>query len=114
MPCKVKQASECGCVSSSLSLSSPALHIDMSQLHSLQCQPLKSKLQEPKIEKKPIIVQNNLGISDLWAFIEASAVSKRPAVKDLLPPLSPVDAMLFGPQLDLNDLHPLVQDLYKP
>ena len=71
--------------------------------------------EEPEIEKKkPIIVRNNLGISDLLAFIEASAALKKPAVKDPPPPLSPVDAMLFGPQLDLNELHPLVRDIYKP
>ena len=70
---------------------------------------------EPGTEKKqPIIVRNNLGISDLLAFIEASAVLKKPAIRDPPPPLSPVDAMLFGPQLDLNELHPLVRDLYKP
>ena len=71
--------------------------------------------EEPEIEKKkPIIVRNNLGISDLLAFIEASAALKKPAVKDPPPPLSPVDAMLFGPQLDLNELHPTVRDLYRP
>jgi len=76
----------------------------------------ESIAEEPEVEqkKKPIIVRNNLGISDLLAFIEASAAAKRPVVKDPPPPLSPVDAMLFGPQLDLNELHPLVRDLYKP
>ena len=72
-------------------------------------------MEEPEIEKKrPIIVRNNLGISDLLSFIEASAALKKPAVKDPPPPLSPVDAMLFGPQLDLNELHPQVRDIYKP
>ena len=70
--------------------------------------------QQQQKKKQPIIVRNNLGISDLLAFIEASAVAKKPMVKDPPPPLSPVDAMLFGPQLDLNELHPLVRDLYKP
>ena len=77
--------------------------------------PQESIAEEPEIEKKkPIIVRNNLGISDLLAFIEASVVAKKPVVKDPPPPLSPVDAMLFGPQLDLNELHPLVRDIYKP
>ena len=77
--------------------------------------PPESIAEEPEIQKKkPIIVRNNLGISDLLAFIEASAAAKKPVVKDPPPPLSPVDAMLFGPQLDLNELHPLVRDLYKP
>ncbi len=77
--------------------------------------PQGSIAEKPEIQKKkPIIVRNNLGISDLLAFIEASAVAKKPMVKDPPPPLSPVDAMLFGPQLDLNELHPLVRDLYKP
>ena len=72
-------------------------------------------VEEPEIEKKrPIIVRNNLGISDLLSFIEASAALKKPTVKDPPPPLSPVDAMLFGPQLDLNELHPQVRDIYKP
>jgi hypothetical protein len=77
--------------------------------------PQEAIAEGPELEKKkPIIVRNNLGISDLLAFIEASAVAKKPVVKDPPPPLSPVDAMLFGPQLDLNELHPLVRDLYKP
>ena len=77
--------------------------------------PWDSIAEEPEVEKKkPIVVRNNLGISDLLAFIEASAALKKPVVKDPPPPLSPVDAMLFGPQLDLNELHPLVRDLYKP
>jgi hypothetical protein len=71
--------------------------------------------EDPEIEKKkPIIVRNNLGIDDLLAFIEADAALKKPVVKDPPPPLSPVEAMLFGPQLDLNELHPLVRDLYRP
>jgi len=77
--------------------------------------PQDSIAEEPEIgKKKPIIVRNNLGISDLLAFIEASAAMKKPVVKDPPPPLSPVDAMLFGPQLDLNELHPLVRDIYRP
>lgn len=79
--------------------------------------PRDSIEEEPEPEagkKQPIIVRNNLGISDLLAFIEASAALKKPAVRDPPPPLSPVDAMLFGPQLNLNELHPLLRDLYKP
>ena len=74
----------------------------------------ETQQQQQQKKKQPIIVRNNLGISDLLAFIEASAAAKKPMVKDPPPPLSPVDAMLFGPQLDLNELHPLVRDLYKP
>jgi len=77
--------------------------------------PRDSIAEAPEIErKKPIVVRNNLGISDLLAFIEASAALKKHVVIDPPPPLSLVDAMLFGPQLDLNELHPLVRDLYRP
>jgi hypothetical protein len=82
--------------------------------HQHQHQQQDQQQQEEKNKKKPIIVRNNLGISDLLAFLEASAMAKKPVVKDPPPPLSPVDSMLFGPQLDLNELHPLVRDLYKP
>jgi len=62
-------------------------------------------------KRGPLFVRNNLGISDLLAFIEGL---KKPVVKDPPRLLSPVEVMLFGPPLHLNELHPLVRDLYRP
>ncbi|OBZ66553.1 hypothetical protein A0H81_13412 [Grifola frondosa] len=66
----------------------------------------------PAKEERPRLVlpKNDFGLADMMAIIElrASLDNKIPE----LPPLDPVDEMLFGRQLDLISLHPEIRSIY--
>jgi hypothetical protein len=47
----------------------------------------------------------------MMAIIELSGLQDKPAP---LPPLNPVDEMLFGRPLNLDELHPAIKEIYAP
>ena len=60
---------------------------------------------------KAKLVWDDAGISDMLKIIDVKSIlqrKSRPVVE-----LDPVDEMLFGPQVDLNSLHPQIQSIYK-
>lgn len=73
------------------------------------------KLQQqppPQQQRRIVIPTDDFGVSHMLALIEyksAAGQSKGP-----LQPLHPVDEMLFGRPLDVQDLHPVVREIYAP
>lgn len=57
----------------------------------------------------PLIVRDDFGLSDMMAIIELNAASKKPPPP---PPMDHVDEMLFGSQLNLEELHPRVREMF--
>ncbi|KAI0938901.1 hypothetical protein AcV5_000470 [Taiwanofungus camphoratus] len=56
-----------------------------------------------------VLPKDDFGLSQMMAVIELRASQhKRPEV----PPLDPVDELLFGRHLDINTLHPQIKDIY--
>ena len=63
----------------------------------------------PKSQQRwPVIPKDDFGYAQMMAIIEYKG--SRP--KQQIPPLDPVDEMLFGAPLDLESLHPQVRDIY--
>ncbi|KAG8905763.1 hypothetical protein FRB99_008336 [Tulasnella sp. 403] len=60
--------------------------------------------------RPPIIMKDDFGLSKMLAVIEANASQKKP----MPPPLTEVEEMLFGPPISLDELHPVVRELYAP
>jgi hypothetical protein len=59
-------------------------------------------------QRWPIIPKDDFGHASMIAIIEFKGL--RP--KQPVPPLDPVDELLFGAPLDLDSLHPQVRDIY--
>jgi len=63
----------------------------------------------PKAQQKRLLIpKDDFGVSHMMAVIELRASTPRKA----LPPLDPVDEMLFGRPMDLGSLHPKIRDVY--
>ncbi|KAJ6475248.1 hypothetical protein C8R47DRAFT_1323907 [Mycena vitilis] len=63
----------------------------------------------PKAQQKRLVIpKDDFGVSHMMAVIEMRAATPRKP----LPPLDPVDEMLFGRPLDLGSLHPKIRDVY--
>ncbi|KAG6917945.1 hypothetical protein DXG01_000383 [Tephrocybe rancida] len=61
-------------------------------------------------QRRPVIPHDDFGVAHMLTIIEyKDAKPKTP-----LPPLNPVDALLFGRPLDLQALHPQIRDIYAP
>ncbi|KAF8743413.1 Ras association (RalGDS/AF-6) domain, partial [Rhizoctonia solani] len=60
---------------------------------------------------RPVLLRDNFGISELMAVIELSAALRKPAPR---PGLSPIDELLFGPNLTIGEIHPSLRDIYEP
>ena len=72
--------------------------------------PTRSMTQSSS-EDRPRVVfpKDDFGLSHMLAIIELRAsAAKRPE----LPPLDPVDELLFGREIDINTLHPKIRDIY--
>ncbi|KZV85011.1 hypothetical protein EXIGLDRAFT_623580, partial [Exidia glandulosa HHB12029] len=55
----------------------------------------------------------DFGVSRMLARIElAAATAMRPSPPRVRDPYGDLDAALFGPQLDLSELHPSLRDVY--
>ncbi|KAG6808652.1 hypothetical protein H0H87_012693, partial [Tephrocybe sp. NHM501043] len=61
-------------------------------------------------KRRPIIPQDDFGVAHMLTIIEYK--DAKPKVP--LPPLNPVDALLFGRPLELQALHPQIRDIYAP
>ncbi|KAG6850083.1 hypothetical protein H0H93_001216 [Arthromyces matolae] len=65
---------------------------------------------KPVQQRKVVIPKDDFGVGHMLTLIEyKDAKPKTP-----LPPLDPVDALLFGRPLDLQALHPKIRDIYEP
>jgi len=63
----------------------------------------------PKSQQRwPVIPKDDFGHAQMMAIIEF----KGSRHKQPIPPLDPVDELLFGAPLDLDSLHPQVRDIY--
>ncbi|KAJ6593787.1 hypothetical protein B0H19DRAFT_1092005 [Mycena capillaripes] len=63
----------------------------------------------PKAQQKRLLIpKDDFGVSHMMAVIELRASTPRKE----LPPLDPVDEMLFGRPMDLGSLHPKIRDVY--
>ena len=63
----------------------------------------------PRSQKRwPVIPKDNFGHAHMMAILEY----KGSKPKQPIPPLDPVDELLFGAPLDLDSLHPQVRDIY--
>ena len=60
--------------------------------------------------RRLVIPKDDFGLTQMMAIIEYKAL--RPAKP--LPPLDPVDALLFGRPVDMEALHPAVREIYGP
>lgn len=69
--------------------------------------PPQSNTPQPR-RKRPYMDGDDFGVSQMMAVIEfVGTVPKLPK-----PPLDPVDAMLFGRDIDMGSLHPQVRNIY--
>ena len=70
--------------------------------------------------RRPIMPKDDFGIENMMAVIECRAAlmtqqgqtASQIYIKTPLPPLDPVDEILFGRTIDLESLHPRVRDIY--
>ncbi|KAF8210108.1 hypothetical protein K438DRAFT_1809021 [Mycena galopus ATCC 62051] len=63
----------------------------------------------PKAQQKRLLIpKDDFGVSQMMAVIEVRGSLPRKT----LPPLDPVDEMLFGRPVDLASLHPKIRDVY--
>jgi len=58
--------------------------------------------------RRPVIPKDDFGYANMMAIVEYKSL--RP--KQPIPPLDPVDELLFGAPLDLDSLHPQARDIY--
>lgn len=61
--------------------------------------------------RPPLLMKDDFGFSKMMAVIETGASMKRPPPH---PPLHPVDEMLFGPSITVDELHPAAKDIFGP
>lgn len=74
--------------------------------------PQDARTPQPVVtEDKPRLVlpKDDFGFSQMLAIIESRAMLSQ---KPELPPLDPVDELLFGREVDLDSLHPQIRDIY--
>ena len=65
----------------------------------------------PKSQQRwPVIPKDDFGHAAMIAIIECKGL--KPKKQPPIPPLDPVDELLFGAPLDLDSLHPQVRDIY--
>jgi len=77
--------------------------------HAATSQESPRSLSTPKPQNRiPAIPNDDFGVSHMMAIIEYKAHQP----KTPLPPLHPVDELLFGRPLDLDSLHPNIRDIY--
>ena len=73
--------------------------------------PSPAKVAPRQRKPKVTLPKDDFGVSHMMAIIELSGLQDKPAP---LPPLNPVDEMLFGRPLNLDELHPAIKDIYAP
>ena len=64
----------------------------------------------PRSTKSRVMVpKDDFGVTQMMAVIEARAMIPK---KSSLPPLDPVDDLLFGREIDVDSLHPKIKEIY--
>ena len=56
-----------------------------------------------------MVPKDDFGVTQMMAVIEARAMISK---KSSLPPLDPVDDLLFGREIDIDSLHPKIKEIY--
>ncbi|EKM59031.1 uncharacterized protein PHACADRAFT_249196 [Phanerochaete carnosa HHB-10118-sp] len=59
--------------------------------------------------QRMVLPKDDFGLAQMLAIIESKDM---PATRADLPPLDPVDELLFGREIDLETLHPQIRDIY--
>jgi hypothetical protein len=59
-------------------------------------------------KKRPYFPKDDFGLSHMMTIIQLTGASPKPPV----PPMDPVDELLFGRKLDIGTLHPQVRDIF--
>ncbi|KAH9963289.1 hypothetical protein BC827DRAFT_1194679 [Russula dissimulans] len=72
--------------------------------------PAKSGLLKQR-KPKLTLPKDDFGVSHMMAIIELAGLQDKPPP---LEPLHPVDEMLFGRRVDVEELHPTVREIYAP
>jgi len=72
--------------------------------------PAKSGLLKQR-KPKLTLPKDDFGVSHMMAIIELAGLQDKPPP---LEPLHPVDEMLFGRRVDVEELHPTIRDIYAP
>ncbi|KAJ3554072.1 hypothetical protein NM688_g3294 [Phlebia brevispora] len=64
----------------------------------------------PRPTKRRVVVpKDDFGVAQMMAVIAARGMTRD---KVSLPPLDPVDNLLFGREIDINSLHPKIREIY--
>ncbi|EPQ59784.1 hypothetical protein GLOTRDRAFT_136558 [Gloeophyllum trabeum ATCC 11539] len=71
----------------------------------------QTRAQTPAKRRRPVVPNNDFGLSGMMAVIELRAQMAEPEVKPR-PAVDPVDEMLFGKPLNADELHPQIRDVY--
>jgi hypothetical protein len=64
-------------------------------------------------QRKPKLTlpKDDFGVSHMMAIIELAGLQDKPPPPE---PVHPIDEMLFGRQIDVDDLHPAIREVYAP
>ena len=79
-----------------------------SSLHRIEVRNNTPRVTPRSQQRWPVIPKDDFGHAHMMAIIEYKG--SRP--KQPIPPVDPVDELLFGTPLDLDSLHPQVRDIY--
>lgn len=69
---------------------------------------LRSLVTPKPQRKRPYLPKDDFGLSHMMSIIQVTGSSPKP----LVPPMDPVEEMLFGRKLDLETLHPQMRDIF--
>ena len=100
-----------------LALSSLATTDSSSEYRTAIASPSSATTSSPaKVALRPrkpkvTLPKDDFGVTHMMAIIELAGLQDKPAP---LPPLHPVDEMLFGRPLNLDELHPAIKEIYAP
>jgi hypothetical protein len=94
----------------------PSEMTDTSDYRSALTSPVTSSpslLKAPTKRRKPKLTlpKDDFGVSHMMAIIELAGLQDRPAPP---PPVDPVDEMLFGRPINMEELHPAIREVYAP
>ena len=72
-----------------------------------------SLVRAPTRQQKPKLTlpKDDFGVSHMMAIIELAGLQDKPPPP---PPVHPIDEMLFGPSMDVKELHPAIREVYEP
>lgn len=90
--------------------SSPQQDSDASHYYSGRSPTTPPTTVEARGPTRPVLMKDDFGLTGLMAVVELSSALRKPAPR---PPLSMVDALLFGPSLAIGDIHPALRDIYE-